>query len=373
MKSLGYGVLAWSAFILSAGSPANAQTEIIQAIGGAIQSASIMTARAEWSQIPAEQLSCIERELQEEKLSIAGLVRQAIYPSDKRLSGLRDYCAKGPERSDYEKRTKETAQVQSGGGAAGRQQSRPQLGQSPRDASDSSDPISLGTAEQRFGAFIKRSWIVNNAQNLGCDGRSYEQSDVCLSQKGYSLTQEYPRTCTMVSKESHPIPQNAHRKWDGSIDQSVEHLLQRQLELGLGALSESRIKSTPSFEFFFKVSPDDPVRIKARMSSSPQAWAEIPNPPNIVGLQMKYPNAADRALRHQTMLSEWSRSNARFRSNQALPAFEFATGPDENFIKLTTSPMQILFGYDRSALMHQIFIGVIKDLLAKCGSSNERR
>lgn len=61
-----------------------------------MRAAIIDHARAEWSKIPPDELSCVKQSLQQQGYSIDGLIQDGVVPGDPRVSGIRSGCRGSP-------------------------------------------------------------------------------------------------------------------------------------------------------------------------------------------------------------------------------------------------------------------------------------
>src|SRR5476649_1932381 len=82
------------ALIIFSGASSIAQNvgNIINQLGGLIQSAAVQAALAEWQQLAPNEIDCIDQILRQQGTNVRNFIQQAILPSDQRLASIRSNC-----------------------------------------------------------------------------------------------------------------------------------------------------------------------------------------------------------------------------------------------------------------------------------------
>lgn len=233
--------------------------------------------------------------------------------------------------------------------------------------------------EQKFGAFVEAFWAFASVSAGSVNCRPDEPSQrACLARQGYTFQASYPGDCKVSFAEQIPMPTNVQKTWDGQV--TGVYQIGHALTIDLHSLNRGLINN--SLKLYFDESTPANVRVDVKLSSNPNEWQTIPNPPTLKDVPPGQ-NEKDRARAFMQLRQQWGHGvTQKYGSGGSLPYFshffpnaEVLNPPpeltDSNKVFYVLSPpnrMQPvgLFSPDSAGNADALFVEALKSVIAKC-------
>jgi hypothetical protein len=235
------------------------------------------------------------------------------------------------------------------------------------------------TPEQKFGAFIEAFWAFAR-QNTGSVNCRPDEPNIktCLARQGYSFQSSYPGECKVSFAEQIPMPERVQKTWDGQV--TGVYQIAHSLTIDLHSLNRSLINN--SLKLYFDESTATNVRIDVKLSSSPDEWKTIPNPPVLDSVPQGQSDE-DRTRAFKQLRLQWGGEVIQKYGNGGhLPYFShFFPGPEmisappalvnfNNAFYVLSPPNRMqpvsLFSPASAQNADALFVDALKSVIAKC-------
>lgn len=232
------------------------------------------------------------------------------------------------------------------------------------------------TPEQKFGAFVEAFWAFarENTGSVNCrpDERSHK---ACLARQGYTFEASYPGECRVTFAEQIPLPERVEKTWDGQVTGSYP--IGRRLTIDLHGLRKDLIKD--DLRLFFDERSAEKLRVEVRLTSNPNEWVAIQNPPSIDGVQGQ--TDEDRVRKFKGLRMQWGAQATQVSGSTNLPYFShwFAGMdlPTEQAVNVYRHVLYVmsppnrqqpvsLFSPASSQNADALFVDALKSVIAKC-------
>lgn len=234
------------------------------------------------------------------------------------------------------------------------------------------------TPEQKFGVFIEAFWAFggqHGAANCRPDDRRGIKA--CLAGYGYSFDVSYPTECKVTFTHHFPLPEQVEKSWDGRV--VGNYPIGRRLTIDLRSLRKDMITNT--LTVLFDERSVEKVRIETKLSSNPDEWLTIPNPPSLDDVQGG--TEEERIRKFKTLRMQWGQQAAgKYGSGNLpyfshwFPSFEMNLTPQQEVNAFRHVLYQLkppnrkqpvsLFSPASSDNADALFVDALKSVIAKC-------